>query len=222
MDSFGQQVEGDGWRSTGQQVTSAFTPRASRPSTASRPNIPMSRCVWWRWTLTPCTRTPRSVSTPSPTTSGWPRSARPNRSHGWRANSAKPARGSRPRTGSVGTHSPPSAWRAAFAYRGLAGVDFEWRDADTYAELHEWDYLSSNAWLVVWRVAERLVAEDAFRRLTMASPLVVGCGLDDDEDGYREAIIRLLNWPAGAEPGAAPDRGRAKRKRNPKSPRRRK
>jgi hypothetical protein len=96
--------------------------------------------------------------------------------------------------------------RASFAHPHLAGVRFpEW---DTRPELNDWEYLSSNAWLVVWRVAERLVAERAFQSLTLAAPFIIGCGIDDDEDGFREGVIRLLNWPAGAEPAAAPDRPR--------------
>jgi hypothetical protein len=56
------------------------------------------------------------------------------------------------------------------------------------------DYLESNARLVMWQVAEQLVAEDAFAKLKRASPFLLGYSLHDQE----EAILRLLNWPPGA------------------------
>jgi hypothetical protein len=61
---------------------------------------------------------------------------------------------------------------------------------------HEDDYLESNARLVMWRVAERLVAEDAFALLTLASPFLLGYSIHDQE----EVILRMLNWPEQAEP----------------------
>jgi hypothetical protein len=64
---------------------------------------------------------------------------------------------------------------------------------------HEDDYLESNARLVMWRVAERLVAEDAFAPLALASPFLVGYSVHDQE----EVILRMLNWPKPAEPGSA-------------------
>jgi hypothetical protein len=69
---------------------------------------------------------------------------------------------------------------------------------------HEDDYLESNARLVMWRVAEQLVAEDAFAPLTLASPFLLGYSIHDQE----EVILRLLNWPRQAEPIAALDGGR--------------
>jgi len=60
---------------------------------------------------------------------------------------------------------------------------------------HEDDYLASNARLVMWRVAERLVSEDAFATLFLASPFMVGYSMHDEE----EAILRLLNWPRNAQ-----------------------
>jgi hypothetical protein len=68
---------------------------------------------------------------------------------------------------------------------------------------HEDDCLESNARLVMWRVAEPLVAEDAFTRLTLASPFLPGYSLHDQA----EVILRMLNWPKPAEPSAA-DQGR--------------
>ena len=66
---------------------------------------------------------------------------------------------------------------------------------------HEDDYLESNARLVMWRVAERLISENAFSPLLLASPFIVGYSLDDGE----EAILRLLNWPPSAQQSAAPN-----------------
>jgi len=56
------------------------------------------------------------------------------------------------------------------------------------------DYLESNARLVMWRVAEKLVANHAFSALTLASPFLIGYSMHDQE----EAILRLLNWPKDA------------------------
>ena len=67
---------------------------------------------------------------------------------------------------------------------------------------HEDDYLESNARLVMWRVAEQLVTEDAFAPLTLASPFLLGYSIHDQE----EVILRMLNWPKQAEPYAAADR----------------
>lgn len=55
------------------------------------------------------------------------------------------------------------------------------------------DYLESNVRLVLWRVTERLVADDAFAALKLASPFMVGYSIHDQE----EVILRLLNWPKG-------------------------
>ena len=54
------------------------------------------------------------------------------------------------------------------------------------------DYLESNARLVLWRVTERLVEDDAFAVLKMASPFMIGYGIHDQE----ETILRFLNWPS--------------------------
>lgn len=56
------------------------------------------------------------------------------------------------------------------------------------------DYLESNARLVMWRVAEQLIAKNAFTALTLASPFMVGYSVHDQE----ESILRLLNWPKNA------------------------
>jgi hypothetical protein len=88
--------------------------------------------------------------------------------------------------------------RSAFTHPQFARVDFpEWTDLEKWPELDNYRYLSSSAWLVQWRVAERLVAERAFGSLALASPFVIGCGIHDDEDGFRESVLRLLNWSAG-------------------------
>src|SRR5262249_18811432 len=57
---------------------------------------------------------------------------------------------------------------------------------------HEDNYLDSSARLMMWRVAERLVADGAFGPLTLASPFMIVYGIHDEE----EVILRFLNWPA--------------------------
>ncbi len=74
------------------------------------------------------------------------------------------------------------------------------RDFPRSAE-DEDDYLTSNARLVMWRVAERLVSEDAFAPLLLASPFMVGYSVHDEE----EAVLRLLNWPRNAQQVEAPN-----------------
>jgi hypothetical protein len=96
-----------------------------------------------------------------------------------------------------------------FAYSQYAKVEFpEWRaaaEAGDYptGSAHADDYLESNGRLVLWRVAERLVAEGAFASLRMASPFIVGYGIHDQE----ESVLHLLNWLAEAEPDATADGG---------------
>ncbi|MGZ5508385.1 MAG: hypothetical protein ACXWKH_18590 [Limisphaerales bacterium] len=86
------------------------------------------------------------------------------------------------------------------AWRELA----ESKDIPQTAE-HEDDYLASNARLVMWRVAEKLISEDAFAPLSLASPFMVGYSVHDEE----EAILRLLNWPRSAQQDAPPNGGPA-------------
>jgi hypothetical protein len=86
-----------------------------------------------------------------------------------------------------------------FAFSQYAKVAFpEWRELHERGDYPESqpnqdDYLESSARLVLWRVAERLIAEKAFQSLLLASPFVVGYGIHDQE----ETILRILNWPAG-------------------------
>jgi hypothetical protein len=97
-----------------------------------------------------------------------------------------------------------------FAFSHYSEVRFsEWRklaEEGGYpvGDTHQDDYLESNARLVLWRVAEQLVAEEAFKPLTLASPFLVGYGIHDQE----EVVLRLLNWPASAVQGAPADRPR--------------
>jgi hypothetical protein len=68
---------------------------------------------------------------------------------------------------------------------------------------HQDDFLESNVRLVLWRVAERLVADEAFKPLTLASPFIVGYEFHDGED----VVLRILNWPAGAPVMRSPNDG---------------
>jgi hypothetical protein len=89
---------------------------------------------------------------------------------------------------------------ASFAFHEFARVSFpDWRELAEgggypIGLAHEDDYLESNVRLVLWRVAERLVADEVFKPLTLASPFIVGYEFHDGE----EVILRLLKWPAGA------------------------
>jgi hypothetical protein len=77
------------------------------------------------------------------------------------------------------------------------------RDFPRCAE-HEDNYLTSNARLVMWRVAEKLVSKHAFAPLLLASPFIVGYSIHDEE----EAVLRLLNWPRNAQQVDAPNERR--------------
>jgi hypothetical protein len=84
-----------------------------------------------------------------------------------------------------------------FAFQGYSKVKFpEWQELAEkggYPVGEDWhdDYLESSARLVFWRVAERLVAEQAFRDLRISSPFMIGYAIHDQG----EVILRLLNWP---------------------------
>jgi hypothetical protein len=93
-----------------------------------------------------------------------------------------------------------------FAYQGYAKLKFhDWVDLaeeggyPVGAEYQD-DYVEGSARLVMWRVVKRLVAEEAFKALRLASPFMVGYGIHDQED----VILYLLNWPGEAERGGTP------------------
>ena len=85
-----------------------------------------------------------------------------------------------------------------FAYPEYDTIKFpEWLQAAERGDYptgsaHVDDYLESNARLVLWRVTERLVEDDAFAVLKMASPFMIGYGTHDQE----ETILRFLSWPS--------------------------
>jgi hypothetical protein len=87
-----------------------------------------------------------------------------------------------------------------FAYSQYAEVKFpEWesvaRSGDyPKGEEHDDDYLDSNARILFWNVVQRLVSDNAFAKLNMARPFMVGYGIHDEE----EQILRVLNWPSSA------------------------
>jgi hypothetical protein len=54
------------------------------------------------------------------------------------------------------------------------------------------DYAQGNARVVIWRVVERLVEEDASAQVQMAPPFRVGYQIDDDE----LVVLRILAWPS--------------------------
>lgn len=107
--------------------------------------------------------------------------------------------------------SPFNTDSGDFEYREYAEVEFPaWVKLAAKGKYpqgaeHQDDYLESNARLVMWRVAEQLVAENAFASLTLASPFLLGYSIHDQE----EVILRLLNWPSKAEPSVTRSTGRS-------------
>jgi len=98
---------------------------------------------------------------------------------------------------------------ASFAFPEYAQVSFpDWRELAEeggypIGSAHQDDYLESSVRLMLWRVAERLVADEAFKPLMLASPFIVGYEFHDGE----EVVLRLLNWPAGAPEMSSPNEG---------------
>lgn len=67
-----------------------------------------------------------------------------------------------------------------------------WRDRNHCLSIGEEDgYLAGSICLVLWKVMERLIADEVFARLRLSSPFRVGYQF------YFEdlVIVRLLNWP---------------------------
>lgn len=54
------------------------------------------------------------------------------------------------------------------------------------------DYLMGHARLIFWRVFERLIAENAFAPLKLASPFRLGYNFHDES----LVVVRILNWPS--------------------------
>lgn len=90
--------------------------------------------------------------------------------------------------------SPFNTNTGDFAYPEYVAVEFPaWRRLAERADYPAEEYVESNARLVLWRVVEQLVADEAFLALNRASPFLVGYGIHDQE----AVILRLLNWPRG-------------------------
>lgn len=53
------------------------------------------------------------------------------------------------------------------------------------------DYVEGNVYILLWKVVERLIADHAFDRLSLASPFSIGYQLHEDE----LRVLRILNWP---------------------------
>ncbi len=83
-----------------------------------------------------------------------------------------------------------------FAFPQYTDVEFpEWEhlaEAGGYptGDEDDDDYLEANVRLVCWRVAQRLVASDAFAPMKLASPMALGYSLHDEDP----TILRFLNW----------------------------
>lgn len=71
--------------------------------------------------------------------------------------------------------------------------------AEVYLEDCNWFFdeeLDGNTRLVLWKVLERLLADDCFASLRLASPFRVGYQFDIDDI----VVVRMLNWPKCEEP----------------------
>lgn len=111
--------------------------------------------------------------------------------------------------------APPTAWQGAeqfslqppvldysystgyFAYHAFGNVKIDELEdlefAEEYPPREEWadDYAEGNTRIVLWRVIERLIERNAFRRLRLASPCRLGYQMHD----HALTVLRILNWP---------------------------
>lgn len=84
-----------------------------------------------------------------------------------------------------------------FAYQEYATMEFpQWRklaESSDYPKGDEYDddYLEGNVRLLLWKVIERLIKENCFQVLKLASPFMTRYGFHDEEG----RILRILNWP---------------------------
>jgi hypothetical protein len=96
-----------------------------------------------------------------------------------------------------------------FKYEGYSTIDFaDWRayfESDEFMatdssedEPRKPDPFEGNVILLIWRVMERLLNENVFQRLTLASLFRVGFQLHDAE----LVVLRILNWPPHKGPRA--------------------
>ncbi|PUA36615.1 hypothetical protein C8Z91_24860 [Paenibacillus elgii] len=83
-----------------------------------------------------------------------------------------------------------------FKYQGYTQVDFqgwqEFADSDAYPKGYseDQDYLEGNLSIVFWKVIDRLIRENHFSVLKMASPFFVGYGFHDKD----QVLLRIINW----------------------------
>lgn len=104
--------------------------------------------------------------------------------------------------------SAHTMWRSAsdsspdvgyFAYHIYAEIRFaeleELSMSGNYPQTNhksEDNYIDGNVRIVLWKVVERLIADEAFAPLRLASPFRVGYQFHDDGQFI---VLRLLNWP---------------------------
>lgn len=89
-----------------------------------------------------------------------------------------------------------------FAYHIYAEFHFpelvEFRENESYPQKRndaEDDYLEGHVRIILWRVIERLIMNDAFAQLRMSSPFRVGYQFHDED----LLVLRILKWPGGGE-----------------------
>lgn len=85
-----------------------------------------------------------------------------------------------------------------FAYPTYAQIDFQeladLSESDNYPQRQnniEDDYIDGNVQIVLWKVIERLIVDEAFAPLHLSAPFHVGYQLHTD--GL--VVLRILNWP---------------------------
>ena len=86
-----------------------------------------------------------------------------------------------------------------FAYHMYAQIDFQelidLSESGSYPQKDhdvEDDYIEGNTRIVLWKVIERLIANNVFDQLHLASPFYVGFALHEDD---QTPPLRILNWP---------------------------
>lgn len=92
------------------------------------------------------------------------------------------------------TYHAPSVGNLTSTY--FANIQFdgweEFAESEEYPKGQEWndDYLEGNVRIVIWKVVERLIEEDIFEELRLASPFFIGYEVHDEE----MVILRILHW----------------------------
>lgn len=96
-----------------------------------------------------------------------------------------------------GPVTPYNPYTQQFAYAEYSELVFpDWEDftwSEDYPKFSQADddYLEGNSHIVVWKVTERLIADNVFARLRLAQPFYIGH--EFHERGLE--VMRVVNWP---------------------------